>query len=213
MLKLNEIFYSMQGEGKSTGLSKLFIRLSGCNNKCSFCDTKYHIKSRSLNAKDIILLKKYKEWVITGGEPLLQQIEILNLIEKFKPNSIDIETNGTIIPCDNLISRINCFNISPKEVRSQPKGYNLKPSILRMIPRLENRIIKFVYSDKISEQFISRYIKEYNLRPWEIWIMPEGATREKLIKNSQKVWNYCIEKDFNFSARLQVWVFNIKRGI
>jgi len=84
-MKVNEIFFSLQGEGKWTGLPNVFIRTAGCNLRCSYCDTKYaYFNGKEMRVDDI--LKKIRNYpckylCITGGEPLLQK-DIHELIEK-----------------------------------------------------------------------------------------------------------------------------------
>jgi 7-carboxy-7-deazaguanine synthase len=100
-MKINEIFYSIQGEGAWTGLPNIFIRTTGCNLRCSFCDTKYaYNKGREMTLNEII--KKIKQYpckyvCITGGEPLLQK-DIIYLIDELlkKGYKIIIETNGSL---------------------------------------------------------------------------------------------------------------------
>lgn len=213
-MKINEIFYSIQGEGMSVGKPRLFIRFSGCSLKCKFCDTKYHIKNHELNKKDETLLKKYKDWCITGGEPMLFQSDICKLINKYKPNSVEIETNGTI-PFYNtsLIDRVNYFNISPKEARFQKDAttFLVKPKLLEYFQY--NFIVKFVYSDKSSRFFIQKIIKNYAIPKCCVWIMPEGKDKKTLEKHTKEVWEYCLKNNYNFSPRLQVIVWDKKKGI
>ncbi len=75
-MKINEIFYSLQGEGMWTGLPNIFVRTTGCNLRCSFCDTKYAYQDgKEMNIKEIVNhINKYncKYICITGGEPLIQ---------------------------------------------------------------------------------------------------------------------------------------------
>jgi 7-carboxy-7-deazaguanine synthase len=100
-MKINEIFYSLQGEGAWTGLPNIFIRTTGCNLRCSFCDTKYaYNKGREMTLNEMI--KKIKQYpckyvCITGGEPLLQK-DIIYLIDELlkKGYKISIETNGSL---------------------------------------------------------------------------------------------------------------------
>jgi len=100
-MKINEIFYSIQGEGAWTGLPNIFIRTTGCNLRCSFCDTKYaYNKGREMTLNEMI--KKIKQYpckyvCITGGEPLLQK-DIIYLIDELlkKGYKISIETNGSL---------------------------------------------------------------------------------------------------------------------
>lgn len=100
-MKINEIFYSIQGEGAWTGLPNIFIRTTGCNLRCSFCDTKYaYNKGKEMTADEIIKkIKKYpcRYVCITGGEPLLQK-DIIYLINELlkKGYKISIETNGSL---------------------------------------------------------------------------------------------------------------------
>ena len=94
---VNEIFYSLQGEGANTGRSAVFVRFAGCNLKCPFCDTQ-HQKGKQMTEADIVLaVGKYPcdFVVLTGGEPTLQLNQ--NLIDKLKAKGyeIAIETNGT----------------------------------------------------------------------------------------------------------------------
>jgi len=100
-MKINEIFYSIQGEGKWSGLPNIFIRTTGCNLRCSFCDTKYaYDNGKEMSLDEIInSIKKYRcEYIcITGGEPLLQNeiLDLINILLK-KNYKICLETNGSI---------------------------------------------------------------------------------------------------------------------
>jgi len=113
MRKINEIFYSLQGEGFHTGVPAVFVRFSGCNLKCSFCDTR-HEEGRLMSDEEIVEeINKYpaKTVILTGGEPGLwideQLIQLLHRADKY----VCIETNGTQpLPVD--IDWITC---SPKQ--------------------------------------------------------------------------------------------------
>ncbi len=102
-MNISEIFYSIEGEGIQIGRPEIFVRLSGCNLKCVWCDTKYSLKiGKTLEPERILEeIKKYpcKSVSITGGEPLLQSAELLDLIKKLRALSywISINTNGTIL--------------------------------------------------------------------------------------------------------------------
>ena len=216
-LKVNEVFYSIQGEGASAGRPVLFVRLSGCNLKCSFCDTPYHVEGHEPTWEERELMKKHKHWVITGGEPLLQQEALTEYIATYEPYFVEVETNGTMKPSKELLMKVNRYNVSPKEMRVQPKAMKegfTDPKLLA-VPEASDRIIKFVYKDKKSEEFIEKIVKtkKYKIRPQEVWIMPEGKTRAGQEKAQKKVWEYCVKKGYNFSARLQVQVFDTKRGV
>lgn len=105
-LKIQEVFSSIQGEGMRVGEPSTFIRLTGCNLKCVDCDTKYSWKTAGIDMTVGFIIKEIKAkhftnaFVITGGEPMLQQKEVVVLVNALKkefPNSnITIETNGSI---------------------------------------------------------------------------------------------------------------------
>jgi len=128
MKKVNEIFYSIQGEGHFTGTPAVFIRFSGCNLNCVFCDTD-HQSGEFLSDKDIIAeIKKYpaKHVVLTGGEPCLQITH--DLVKGIKDTGcfVQIETNGTKMPPNN-VDWITC---SPKE---GGKTVLLNPNELKVV--------------------------------------------------------------------------------
>lgn len=114
MLKVNEMFASIQGEGGRSGEATFFIRLSGCNLACVWCDTKYALD----NGVDMIeqevvdkVKKSNLKWIcITGGEPLMQDIKPLIRLLKINSFNIAIETNGTY----DIPLGIDYITVSPK---------------------------------------------------------------------------------------------------
>jgi len=115
-MRVNEIFYSLQGEGRYTGVAAVFIRLAGCNLRCDFCDTD-HEPYKDLTEEEIMQeIAKYpaNHIVITGGEPTLQItrsfIDRLHEAGKY----VQIETNGTIALKDDLDCCIDWITLSPK---------------------------------------------------------------------------------------------------
>ncbi len=113
MLKVNEIFYSLQGEGRNAGLPAAFIRLSGCDRACSWCDTKDHVFGVDLEEERIVnavLEYPTRCAVLTGGEPTVQPIDTLFMMLKAAGFWIAIETNG-----DNLLTLpFDWITVSPK---------------------------------------------------------------------------------------------------
>ena len=113
MRKINEIFYSLQGEGYHTGMPSVFVRFSGCNLKCDFCDTKHEAGQWMSDEQIIEEVTQYpaSTVVLTGGEPSLwidnEFVELLHQSGKY----VCIETNGTRTLPDNL-DWVTC---SPKE--------------------------------------------------------------------------------------------------
>ena len=113
MRKINEIFYSLQGEGHHTGYPSVFIRFSGCNLQCPFCDTR-HNEGVLMTDTDIVhAVNLYKaDWVVlTGGEPSLWIDEgFIRLLHQATGKKIAIETNGT----NHLPDGIDWVTVSPK---------------------------------------------------------------------------------------------------
>lgn len=113
MKKINEIFYSIQGEGHFTGTPAIFVRFSGCNLKCEFCDTE-HEEGSLLSDKEIMAeISKFpaKHVILTGGEPGLHITnDLVNILKEYG-YFVQIETNGTCV----LPNNIDWVTCSPKE--------------------------------------------------------------------------------------------------
>lgn len=114
LYKINEIFYSLQGEGRWTGTPAVFVRMSGCNLRCPFCDTDFAASTPMTAAQivDAVTAFGAKHTIITGGEPLLQLDATLVDALKDAGQTVHVETNGTIPSPSPRIDWITC---SPKE--------------------------------------------------------------------------------------------------
>jgi organic radical activating enzyme len=138
-MKVNEIFYSLQGEGVYTGTAAVFLRLSGCNMKCWFCDTKGHEQGTEMTEEEIAeRVSQYpaRHIVITGGEPTMQlNVRLTRLLHE-KGFFIQIETNGALPLKDGTeVDWITC----------SPKGNEIK------IQRI----------DELKLLFIKEYLEKY----------------------------------------------------
>ena len=138
-MKVNEIFYSLQGEGVYTGTAAVFLRLSGCNMKCWFCDTKGHEQGTEMTEEEIAeRVSQYpaRHIVITGGEPTMQLNARLTRLLHGKGFFIQIETNGALPLKDGTeVDWITC----------SPKGNEIK------IQRI----------DELKLLFIKEYLEKY----------------------------------------------------
>ncbi|MFZ1080953.1 MAG: 7-carboxy-7-deazaguanine synthase QueE [Candidatus Kryptoniota bacterium] len=111
-LHVNEIFYSLQGEGARKGSANIFVRLAHCNLKCTFCDTEFE-SYRELKIEDLLeecKLFACKNIVFTGGEPLLHLTGDIIILFKKAGYYLAVETNGTITPPKKL----DWITVSPK---------------------------------------------------------------------------------------------------
>lgn len=124
-IRIIEIFDSIQGEGLIIGVPCTFIRLAICNLRCVDCDTKYSWDPGiPMKLEDILAkINKNYDWVtITGGEPLVQQRNLVHLVRELKKigKKIVIETSGSIVPNDELLELIDLWSVSPKLKRFEP---------------------------------------------------------------------------------------------
>ncbi len=212
-MRIVEIFCSIQGEGKFLGTPSLFIRLHGCNLYCKYCDTKYSwYRYVEKNLDEIYkevkeLLKKYKpqHLVITGGEPLLQQEEVISLInligEYFE--LIEIETNGTIMP---KISNDKVFyNVSIKLSNSGVRYEDrIKEEVINYFNSIKNSIFKFVVKDLIDINEVRDLINRFKIKKEKVYLMPLANNRDELEKISRNIAIQCILHGFKYSDRLHL---------
>ncbi|MBO7043601.1 7-carboxy-7-deazaguanine synthase QueE [bacterium] len=217
MLKVNEIFLSIQGEGKFTGYPSFFIRLFGCNLKCSFCDsmyantdnnyTEYDVKELAEKINSLYQQNKFVHLVITGGEPLLQMNELKELFKLInKEIFIEIETNGSIKPDFKDIPNTIQYNISPK------LQFDYK---IKNICHTFDIIYKFVDDGtKECRERIEKFVSEYDaINRSMIYIMPEGKTIDEQEKKYLNTVKYCMEKGFIYCHRVHISLWNGKKGV
>ena len=163
-MKVSEIFYSIEGEGIEIGRPEVFVRLSGCNLRCVWCDTKYAwYNGKEMSVDEIIReIKRYpcKNVSITGGEPLLQKDELLELIRKLKEMGywVQINTNGTIFDKE-IFELVDLITMDCKCPSSGMK------SDLEVLKRTKKN-----FKDKVQFKFVISNEEDYKLA-------------EKLVKN------------------------------
>ncbi len=191
-MKINEIFESIQGEGKYSGKPSLFIRMSGCNLACQFCDTEYKSgKHYSMGEIYNIINKSKKEIVVwTGGEPTLQLEEIIKVIDQTKNKSHHLETNGHIL--DNRINSFDYLGFSPKN-----------PQDAKRVRKFGRGDIKIVTDLELNKELIS----------YANMLMPLTTfDQNKDLEIERKVWNYCVENNLEYSPRLHINLWSGERG-
>ncbi|MBL7107744.1 MAG: radical SAM protein [Candidatus Cloacimonetes bacterium] len=210
-MKLSEIFYSIQGESTFAGLPCIFIRFSGCNLSCSYCDTKYAYEQNFELSVEKILdkIKKYspvKLVEITGGEPLLQK-EIYSLFEKLhsKNYQILLETNGAIFvnKVPKYVKKIMDIKTPTSKMSDKMKWENL--NFLT-----ENDEIKFVLSDKNDFDWAIKKIRKYDLQKYKILFSPN---KSKLNEKSLAEWILKTKMPIRLQMQLHKIIWKNKKGV
>lgn len=213
-IELAEKFYSIQGEALSIGKPAFFIRFSGCNLRCQFCDAKHSwVKGKEYVINDIVKdIKRYPTnlVVLTGGEPLLHQDKIVKLARKLPRHVFEIETNGTLVPFPNLSANENIrYNVSPKLSSSgNPLSTRIQKMVLENLKR-QDSIFKFVVKTEQDWREMEELVKDLELPKGKIYVMPEGMTDKETKKSALKFIEKIKEKGYNLSPRLQVWLKKI----
>lgn len=201
---LNEIFYSIQGEGVNVGKPAIFVRFGNCNLKCSWCDTKSTWHKDCANNREEDLenvfkeIKKYapcKHLVITGGEPMLQQEAIKAIRREFPWYYIEVETNGSQEA--KCIEAVDLFTVAYKTKNSGNPPYPLKTIN-------EKCVYKFTVTHAGDFEEIEAIIKKYSLPGDRIFLMPEGASRAQVLKKHPFIIKFCKKTGYRFTPRLQI---------
>ncbi|HTY52768.1 MAG TPA: radical SAM protein [Methanomicrobiales archaeon] len=162
-MRVSEIFRSLQGEGRSQGLVTTFVRLSGCNLNCSWCDTPYaRTGGKEVPVGDVFQAVEFSSCgrvCITGGEPLLQVDDVVSLSKRLAEAGycIEIETNGTID-----LSPVQPFASICMDVKCPSSGEESDLSLLSRI--LEKDSVKFVVKDTEDLDYAGDVIASHPIR-------------------------------------------------
>ena len=230
-MKISELFFSIQGEGELTGIPSVFVRTSGCNLRCRWCDTKYSSWTPEGENVDIEeLVEKVCSYparhvVITGGEPMIAK-DIKEFVDLLKQSGkhITIETAGTIAP-----NGIQCdlASISPKLSDSTPEKGEISEEWIERhdSTRIDYNILnewidsyefqlKFVVSSREGINEVKCIIDkiESDILPEKVLLMPEGTDSETIHSRYDMLVNLCKENGFRMCNRLHLDLFGNTRG-
>jgi len=228
-MRIAEIFHSIQGEGLLAGVPSIFIRTSGCNLRCHWCDTPYaswKLEGPEMSNEEI--LKKLTEWncdhvVLTGGEPMIAPNlpELATALKKQKKH-ITIETAGTIlpnsIPCDLASISPKLSNSTPSPERDpawakKHEATRLQPEVISEWIRKYPVQLKFVVSSENDLAEIKDLLSRLPPVPLhQILLMPEGIDVKTLAARSPWLIDICKREGFRFCPRLQIEIFGHTRG-
>jgi 7-carboxy-7-deazaguanine synthase len=230
-MRISEIFHSIQGEGELAGVPSVFVRTSGCNLRCAWCDTPYaswHPEGEEMSVDKI--LKRVRSFkcrhaVLTGGEPLqAPYIHELALRLKRLGIHVTLETAGTIWPdeiCCDLAS------ISPKLANSTPRVEDVGAAWVERHEKFRLRLdclrewldtcpyqLKFVVSAESQLAEIQQLLKALGRKvpACKVLLMPEGVSEAVLTARQDFVVAACKQHGYRYCPRLQIGLFGNTRG-
>ena len=227
-MRIAEIYTSIQGEGRLTGTESIFVRASGCNLRCHFCDTPY----ASWNPEgedwsvdqilDRILSMASPHVVLTGGEPLIfPELVPLTRALREQGRHITVETAGTVglpVTCDLM-------SISPKTSHSAPsreeyprwharhEATRWAPDVVRELMTTYPYQLKFVAAEPADVDEIRQCLAELPAIPTDrLLVMPEGTTPDRLAQIASWLIPVCDAQGWTYCPRRQIEWFGLKRG-
>jgi 7-carboxy-7-deazaguanine synthase len=226
-MKIAEMFYSVQGEGLLAGVPSVFVRSTGCNLRCTWCDTPYTSWEPEGEETDLdeiigfIQRQPAMHVVITGGEPMIQP-EIVELTRRVRAlgKHITIETAGTVfepVECDLM-------SISPKTSNSTPHDREegrwvemhnrtrIQPAVLKKLMEAYEYQLKFVVSGESDLSEIRVLVNRLGAPAPRVLLMPEGTCRDQLHERGQWLAEVCKNEGFRFCPRLHVELWGAERG-
>ena len=236
-----EIFDTIQGEGRNMGRHTAFIRLSECNQSCSWCDTPqtwafteekaavhdtetiyskldWQVQKEVEDIVEQVYAANQESVVITGGEPLMQQNAVINLIKGLKEKNPDyhaeLETAGTILIKDELLELLDQINCSPKIANSgNLLNKRRKPKALQKLAEAEKTDFKFVVTKEEDVEEILELVELSGISNDRVFLMPEGRTPEEIQAHSVMVGDLVKKHGFNMTTRLHILMYGAKRNV
>jgi 7-carboxy-7-deazaguanine synthase len=222
---ISETFTSLQGEGMLAGVPSFFVRTSGCNLRCAWCDTPYaswRPEGRRTTVAEVVAqaaASGCRHVVVTGGEPLLQrEIGALTAALAEAGHHVTVETAGTLTP------ELTChlLSVSPKTDNSDPSGawrdwhrrtrMDRRPLAVLLARHPEHQV-KLVVRDRGDLLEILALVELLAIDRGRVLLMPEGVTREEIAARGAAVAGMCLETGFRYGPRLHVDLFGGGRGV
>lgn len=163
-----------------------------------------------------ILDNDCRHLVVTGGEPMLQQDDLVPLLRRLKEErfTTEIETNGTILPNQKILGPIDQWNVSPK-ISNSGNSVSLreKPECYQFFRSLPNSNFKFVVENKDDLGEILELVRKYDIPRDKVILMPESTSPESLREKSSWLAEICRNEGFRFSTRLHILLYGNRRGV
>ena len=231
-MKIAEMFYSIQGEGKLTGVPSFFIRISGCNLRCRWCDTPYSSwepTGENMTVSQILnqaAQQSGRHVVITGGEPMMHR-ELPELVTglKIMGRHITIETAGTLwrdVPMDLASISPKLSNSTPTDDPAWSQTHDqrrLNRDVLATFARsnvIGERQWKFVIRKpedmREVDAVLATLAQAAPINPADVILMPEGVTADAVQTRGNWLAEICRERGFRFGMRLHILLYGNTRG-
>jgi 7-carboxy-7-deazaguanine synthase len=228
---ISEIFYSIQGEGELTGVPSVFIRTSGCNLRCAWCDTPYASwnpeGTQQSVARIISAVEAHPQAhhvVITGGEPMIAK-DVHSLAAELKKlgRHITIETAATIMPdgiaCDLASLSPKLLNSAPDPIehgawRKKHEATRWQPDVVRAWIDAYACQFKFVVSrpEDVEELEHMLAVLGREIPPHKVLLMPEATSLEKMRDRAAWLAELCKQRGYRYAHRLHIELYGNKRG-
>ncbi len=226
-----EVYSSIQGEGEFAGIPSVFVRTSGCNLRCWFCDTPFtswQPEGTRVTLAD--LLRQVEAFqiehvVLTGGEPLLQPEAEPLCVELLRAGHfVTIETAGTVF----RPAPASLMSISPKLANSSParlgsdeaeawqerhEQTRTNRDVIRRLIEAAPYQFKIVIDEPADLQDVQAYLSDWPQVPGDrVWLMPQARSREELAARSSWLESEAARRGYRFSSRWQIAEFGNQRG-
>jgi 7-carboxy-7-deazaguanine synthase len=227
-MKVSEIFYSIQGEGILAGVPSVFVRLSGCNLRCVWCDTPY--TSWNPEGSDVAMgeivasVRGFSPThvVLTGGEPMIfpECVELTRQLKQASLLHVTVETAGTVyqpVACDLMSISPKLANSTPHERdggrwAAQHDRLRYQPDVLRRLMADYPYQLKFVVTVPEDMAEIEKIIEETGADRSRVVLMPEGIDAETIRARALWLVDLCKRERFRYSPRLHVDLWGNERG-
>lgn len=226
-MRIAEIYDSLQGEGFLTGTPSVFVRTSGCNLRCRYCDTPFaswNPEGDDLSVDEVVSAVEelgHRYVVLTGGEPMLFA-ELVPLCDRLQAQGkhITIETAGTL----SLPLECDLMSISPKLANSTPWDVSQRwldrhektrhaPGVIQYLVSRYPYQMKFVVSKEADAYEVIDYLDDFpSIDRDRVMLMPEGCSLGKLSSAEQWLIPFCAEHDLLFCPRRQIEWYGSVRG-
>jgi len=242
-MRVSEVFYSIQGEGVSSGCPAVFVRLADCNLMCGgsdgklmkegtatwWCDSeRLWRRGRVVSVEDVVdsiktcaidkMIPPRVVW--TGGEPMLQRKAIAAAIDDldFVSSSFyhELETNGTIDDIDFLDTElIDQINCSPKlENSGMPRKLRINEIAIRQIVYHHNGWFKFVVNEESDwDEIVRDFVEPFEIDPAKIILMPGVDNRAELAGWTRAVWEIAMKIGVRMCTRMQILAYDRRAGV